>query len=109
MKEIDVLILNVISEFEEFRTTEISKPAAHVFEDSGKIYFYENICDYFKYSEFDYDDNISEILTDLFLRKEELNLKSNIIESLWNCYLSNDYLPVSTYEDIEDLIESATC
>lgn len=109
MKEIDVLISNVISEFEKFRTNEISRPAALIFEDAGKIYFYENICDYFKYDEFDEDDHIIEVLTDLFLINEELNPKANVIEFLWDCYLSNDSLSVSTFADIEELLEYASC
>jgi hypothetical protein len=109
MKEIDVLISNIISEFEEFRTNEISKPAAQIFEDAGKIYFYENICDYFKFFEFDEYSHISKVIAELFLGKEILELKSNIIEFLWDCYLSNDFFSVSTFADIEEILEYAAC
>jgi hypothetical protein len=107
MKEIDVLISNVISEFEEFRRNEINKPAGQIFEDAGKIYFYENICDYFKYFEFNENNSINNVLKKLFSAEERLDLKSNIIAFLWDCYLSNDCLSVSTFTDIEELIASA--
>lgn len=106
MKVMDVLILNVIQEYEEFKVLELTKTVEQVYEDAEKISFYKNIYDFFVVYEFNEENfNTTELLKVLY---KESAKKVNLIEYLWVQYLKYNDVSVSSFAQIEEFLDLAT-
>ena len=108
MKTVDVMILNVIREYEEFKAFETKKTKDELYEDAEKIYFYKNIHEFFQNFEFDEKSLIVSVFTDIFFGEDNEVSEVDIILFLWDCYLKYENLSVSTFSHIEELIDLAT-
>lgn len=106
MKVMDVIILNLIMEYEVFKALELTKTAKELFEEAEKIYFYKNIHEFFIM--FDFDDEIliaREIKEICYRGATEV---VNLIDYLWFQYLKYDGVSVSSFSQIVEFLDLAT-
>lgn len=61
MRVMDILILNVIQEYEEFKAHELTMTVEQIYEDAEKINFYKNIYDFFVVYEFNKESFITRV------------------------------------------------
>jgi hypothetical protein len=59
MRVMDVLILNVVMEYEEFKALELTKTAEELFEEAEKIYLYKSMHEFFVMFEFNEESYIA--------------------------------------------------
>lgn len=106
MRVMDVLILNVIREYEEFKELQLKKTAEELYEDAEKIYFYKNMYEFFIMFEFNEESLIARELKEICYRGSARNV--NLIEFLWFKYLKYDGVSVSSFSQIEEFLDIAT-
>lgn len=106
MRVMDILILDVIQEYEEFKALELTKTVKQIYEDAEKINFYKNIYDFFVVYEFNKESFITSELLKVFYKGSAK--KVNLIDYLWFQYLKYDDVSVSSFAQIEEFIDLAT-
>ena len=106
MRVMDVLILNVIKEYEEFKVLELTKTAEELFEDAEKIYFYKNMHEFFVMFEFNEESFIAGEFKEICYKGSAKDV--NLIEYLWFQYLKYDGVSVSSFTQIEEFLDIAT-
>ena len=106
MRVMDVLILKVIMEYEEFKALELTKTAEELFEDAEKIYFYKNMHEFIIMFEFNKESYIAEGLKQIYYMRSAKDV--NLIEHLWFQYLKYDDVSVSSFSQIEEFLDLAT-
>jgi uncharacterized protein YegJ (DUF2314 family) len=106
MRVMDILILNVIMEYEEFKALELTKTAEELFVDAEKIYFYKSMHEFFVMFEFNEGSYIAEELKQICYKRSAKDV--NLIEHLWFQYLKYDGVSVSSFSQIEEFLDLAT-
>ena len=106
MRVMDVLILNVVMEYEEFKAHELTKTAEELFEEVEKIYFYKNIHEFFIMFDFDDESLIAREIKEICYRGATEVV--NLIDYLWFQYLKYDGVSVSSFSQIEEFLDLAT-
>lgn len=100
MKSYDEIISkNVKAEFEEFKKEQIARLSITVFENAGKIHFYNEIFTYIQ----------NNTLDDIFSKNELKALtecKTRLISILYEEYLSKEHLCISNWEAIQEIFNS---
>lgn len=95
----EIISKNVKKEFEEFKKEQISRLPITVFENAGKIHFYNEI--------FTYVHN--NALEDIFCKEELETLaecKTSLISLMYDEYCSKENLSIANWEAIEKIFES---
>lgn len=106
MRVMDILILNIIQEYEEFKACELTKTAEQIFEDAEKINFYKNIYDFFVEYEFNQDSFVTKELLKIYYNGSSKEV--NLIDYLWFQYLKYDGVSISSFAQIEEFLDLAT-
>lgn len=106
MKIMDVIILNLVMEYEVFKDLELTKTAEELFEEAEKIYFYKNIHEFFIMFDFDDESLIAREIKEICYRGATEVL--NLIDFLWLQYLKYDGVSVSSFSQIEEFLDLAT-
>lgn len=95
----EIISKNVKKEFEEFKKEQISKLPITVFENAGKIHFYNEI--------FTYINN--NTLEDIFSKNELKVLaecQTSLISLMYDEYCSKENLSITNWEAIQAIFES---
>ena len=106
MKVMDVLILNVIKEYEEFKELQLTNTAEELYEEAEKIYFYKNMHEFFIMFGFDEESLIAKELKEICYKGATEVV--NLIDYLWFQYLKYDGVSVSSFSQIEEFLDLAT-
>lgn len=100
MKSFDEIISkNVKKEFEKFKQEQISRLPITVFENAGKIHFYNEIFTYIQ----------NNTLGDIFNANELKALaecKTKLISLMYDEYCSKENLSITNWEAIQEIFES---
>ena len=106
MKVMDVIILNLVMEYEVFKDLELTKTAEELFEEAEKIYFYKNMHEFFVMFDFDDESLIARELKEIYYKGSTEVI--NLIDYLWFQYLKYDGVSVSSFSQIEEFLDLAT-
>lgn len=91
----DNLLKKVKSELEEFKTNMLSKSPAEIYNEAGKIRFYEYMADYIQYEE------ISEEQSEALYKSDK-----HVLGALWDEMLDMDGFNIGNDEDADTLIDT---
>lgn len=95
----EIISKNAKKEFEEFKKEQISRLSITVFENAGKIHFYNEIFTYIQNNKLD----------DIFSENELKTLaecKTKLISLMYDEYCSKENLNISNWEAIQEIFES---
>ena len=106
MKVMDVLILNVIKEYEEFKELQLANTTEELYKEAEKIYFYKNMHEFFIMFDFDDESLIARELKKICYKGATEVV--NLIDYLWFQYLKYDGVSVSSFSQIEEFLDLAT-
>lgn len=106
MKVMDVLILNVIKEYEEFKELQLANTAEELYKEAEKIYFYKNMHEFFIMFDFDDESIIARELKEICYKGATEVV--NLIDYLWFQYLKYDEVSISSFSQIEEFLYLAT-
>lgn len=88
-------VLNKIKkEHSKFKYRMLSSCNHNIYDSCNMIRFYECIYEYFKYN---------DAIDETYIRA--LIGRTNIIDSLYDYYLNHEYVDVTTFEAIDNLLE----
>ena len=94
----DILTENIKKEYTVFRKEQLSQNTETVFENAGKIHFYKNL--------YCYAVN-SNLKTEFALRDLKVFAShTNILSLLYDEYLSNEFLSISSWEYIRKIFNA---
>ena len=95
----EIITKNAKKEFDKFKKEQISRLSITVFENAGKIHFYNEIFTYIQ----------NNTLDDIF-GKNELKVlaecKTNLISLMYDEYCSKENLSITNWEAIQEIFES---
>lgn len=90
---------NVRCEFGVFRNKELLKGKCEIFEDSYKIRFYQELYSFLKGEDIELYLTVDDIA--------EIAAKGiNVISSLYDYYLKDEFSSINSWEDVRSLIKS---
>lgn len=89
------LVERILDEYKLFYYIMLEKDKQEIFQSCNKIKFYSCVSEYFEWKE-DIDQKAVEALKDT----------SHPLAELWQYYLNHEYIEVSTWNDINELLSS---
>lgn len=95
----EIISKNIKEEFDAFKKDQISKLPITIFENAGKIHFYNEIFTFVS----------SNTLDDIFNRKQLKMLadcKTNLISIMYDEYCSKENLGITNWDSIQEIFES---
>jgi len=95
----DMLQHNVETEYSSFKTEMLNASSDEVFENAGKIHFYNEIQNYI----------LNNSPNDLFSKLELVRLlrhKEHLIACLYNEYLKYEHLAINTWDAVKEIFDS---
>lgn len=93
-----ILTESVKMEFETFKKEQVSNPSEVIFNNAGIIHFYNEIYTYIT------ENNLNPILG--WRKIKKLVSHNEIIRLLYDEYLSKEYLSITNWDAIQEIIES---
>ena len=95
----EIITKNAKKEFDKFKKEQISRLSITVFENAGKIHFYNEIFTYIQNNTLDdiFSENELKVLAEC---------KTNLISLMYDEYCSKENLSITNWEAIQEIFES---